>query len=379
MPLATLVLLLTAFAGAMLAVAILIRPETRTAANAFLAAAILVCALSSLDDYLMASGGYNAAPALIGYAMLLIPLIAPLFYLHVEALTERGEWRAERRHLRHLVLPVVCTLVVIPFLLLPGEVRLHHFNGTIEARGLLTIVGVVMLFLASLIQQAVYLRRCYRLMRQREDDLDAATASRLVWLRGFLLITIIFWLTFLASIFADAFGKQIGPVITATTAIIFLLALTGLGLFGLIRADALVRRPAELLGETANKYTRSALDEDDMDRIATKLSRALETDQAYLDPMLSLPRLAAKTGTSTNDLSQVINARMGLNYYELINRARIDHAKRLLSAPDFTQTVLDLCFEVGFNSKSVFNAAFKRETGTTPSLWRNDALSGSNP
>ncbi|GAB3121730.1 helix-turn-helix domain-containing protein [Novispirillum itersonii] len=92
-------------------------------------------------------------------------------------------------------------------------------------------------------------------------------------------------------------------------------------------------------------------------------------DTPYLDPLLTLPRLALKTGTTANTLSAVLNQHLGVNFFDFVNGYRVDDAARLLLAcPD--RTVLDIAMEVGFNSKSTFNAAFKKHTGTTPSAWR---------
>ena len=70
-------------------------------------------------------------------------------------------------------------------------------------------------------------------------------------------------------------------------------------------------------------------------------------------------------------LSQVINTSLGQNFYNLINSYRVEEAKQQLSASDKqNQTILAIAYDVGFNSKSVFNKAFKKFTGTTPSKYR---------
>ncbi|MDX1667550.1 MAG: helix-turn-helix domain-containing protein, partial [Saprospiraceae bacterium] len=82
-----------------------------------------------------------------------------------------------------------------------------------------------------------------------------------------------------------------------------------------------------------------------------------------LAEMLDLP---AKT------LSQVINESLDQHFFDFINQYRIEEAKRLLclSKNSFT-TILEVMYAAGFNSKSSFNTAFKKHTGTTPSQFRN--------
>ena len=67
-------------------------------------------------------------------------------------------------------------------------------------------------------------------------------------------------------------------------------------------------------------------------------------------------------------LSQVINETIGQTFFDFINRYRIEEAKRLLTNPaDKKITVLEVLYEVGFNSKSSFNKNFKKVTGQSPS------------
>ena len=48
-------------------------------------------------------------------------------------------------------------------------------------------------------------------------------------------------------------------------------------------------------------------------------------------------------------------------------------AKELLNT-DPEKTVLEIVFEVGFNSKSAFNKAFKKHTGVTPTEIRRKKI-----
>ncbi len=70
-------------------------------------------------------------------------------------------------------------------------------------------------------------------------------------------------------------------------------------------------------------------------------------------------------------LSQVINIGFQQNYYDLINSLRIAEAKRMISTPS-TQNlkIIAIAYDVGFNSKSTFNAAFKKHAGMTPTQYK---------
>ena len=78
---------------------------------------------------------------------------------------------------------------------------------------------------------------------------------------------------------------------------------------------------------------------------------------------------------STQVLSMVINQKSGQNFNSFINTFRIAEATRLFGEEKYKHlTIAAIAFEVGFNSISSFNAAFKKQTGKTPLAYRNEAL-----
>ena len=117
------------------------------------------------------------------------------------------------------------------------------------------------------------------------------------------------------------------------------------------------------------KYEKSALTSDDTSRIAKKIEAAMETDKLYLDANLSLRVLAKHVFVPPNYVSQTLNGHIGETFFDYINRWRIDYAKPLLATTD--ETVLNITYDAGFNSRSSFYKAFKRETGQAPTAYRN--------
>ncbi len=99
--------------------------------------------------------------------------------------------------------------------------------------------------------------------------------------------------------------------------------------------------------------------------------RALEVEELYKDPDLTLDRLARHVGLSPNGVSQLLNAGLRQSFYDAVNGYRLAEVKRRLLTDDARRlTVLALAFEAGFNSKATFNRIFKEKTGFTPSEYR---------
>lgn len=104
--------------------------------------------------------------------------------------------------------------------------------------------------------------------------------------------------------------------------------------------------------------------------IATYTDRLLahiEGTKPYLNPDLSLRILASELDIHPNHLSWLLNNSIGKNFNEFINHYRIEAFKSIANNPDNEHlTIEGLAYESGFNSKTVFNTYFKKETGLTP-------------
>ncbi len=90
----------------------------------------------------------------------------------------------------------------------------------------------------------------------------------------------------------------------------------------------------------------------------------------FLAPKISIAELSHRTGIPVNHLSKIINEQLRLNFFDFINSYRVEEFKRLVSEAKHEYfTLLGLAFEAGFNSKSTFNAMFKKFTEQTPSIY----------
>ena len=108
------------------------------------------------------------------------------------------------------------------------------------------------------------------------------------------------------------------------------------------------------------------------------LEDLLAEQQPYLDPSLSLKGLAGMLGLHANKLSWLLNEQVGKNFNEFVNGFRLEaFQQKALDPANRHLTILGLAYESGFNSKTVFNAFFKKTLKQTPSAWLNAAKSTS--
>ena len=109
------------------------------------------------------------------------------------------------------------------------------------------------------------------------------------------------------------------------------------------------------------------LDAETVTTYTTRLLNFIKEEKPYLDPDLSLRSLAKQVDIHPNQLSWLLNESMGKNFNEFINHYRVEAFKLLSKAPSNRHlTLISLAYESGFNSKTVFNTYFKKETGLMP-------------
>jgi ligand-binding sensor domain-containing protein/AraC-like DNA-binding protein len=157
----------------------------------------------------------------------------------------------------------------------------------------------------------------------------------------------------------------------------FYVFLTTLLVTGLILLPRLLEKDPEHLPDV--KYLRSSLTLQKSRQHLNKLLKIMKEDKPFLDPEMSLQKLSDRVGISKEDLSQVVNEQLEKNFKHFLNEYRVEEAKEKLVDPKEQDFVLmKIAFDVGFNSKSVFNASFKKVTGLTPSQYRKKHQAGRN-
>jgi AraC-like DNA-binding protein len=115
------------------------------------------------------------------------------------------------------------------------------------------------------------------------------------------------------------------------------------------------------------KYGKSRLDNQLLKSLQHQLNHALNEQNTYLDPTLSLSDLAEMCDVTVNQLSQYLNGHLGKTFYDYLNRFRLDHFLELAGSQEMEKlSILGLAYESGFNSKTTFNTFFKKELKVTP-------------
>jgi AraC-like DNA-binding protein len=119
------------------------------------------------------------------------------------------------------------------------------------------------------------------------------------------------------------------------------------------------------------KYKTTPLTEEEIDQVYRDVKKLLEEKELYRDPDLTLGMVSKALKVSTQKISLAVNSRSGSNFNGFVNQYRVRQAQLLLRDEKYgALTIASIALEVGFNSLTSFNTAFKKERQETPSAYR---------
>jgi AraC-like DNA-binding protein len=194
-----------------------------------------------------------------------------------------------------------------------------------------------------------------------QKNFKKISTSRQIWVLGLTIGITIVWTGYIANF-------MLGLVSYITAPVVFSFVVYFMSYIGLRQSDIFIQE---------KKYLNSSYSDTQINQCFEDLQQLLVVRKLFKDVSLTLPKLANELKASPNLLSVTINKQTGQNFPDFINSYRITEAQVLLSKPEYNQQkIAVIAYETGFNSLSVFNAAFKKFTSFTPSAYRARALKG---
>jgi AraC-like DNA-binding protein len=119
--------------------------------------------------------------------------------------------------------------------------------------------------------------------------------------------------------------------------------------------------------ELEKEKKQALLSESQKLELSQKITEIMERERLYLNPELSLDDLSAALMIHKNYVSYVINDVFKMNFYNYINRYRIEEAKRMLLDHGYDNLSIEgIAKSCGYKSRNVFYPVFKKMEGITP-------------
>lgn len=326
----------------------------------YVLAAMLVCiAWVQIRVGLLFTGQMENIPGLFLINYSSIYIIGPLLYYYYKAFLN-SQWKSYRSIWPHFLIPailIILEMIMIP--LIPSGTRSYIIHSLFQYRSDPFLVYIHIGFAAAGLSVISY---------------QAFVLKDLVGLYGFRELKGI-QLSFFIII---ALG-MICPIFFMIGLITQSMEYLRIGIFTFCLLELFTYFTAHRQPEFLNiikkeihkkRYERTQLHDLDADVINARLLELMEEDKMYEDENISLGYLSEQLKITPHQLSEFLNRYRNVSFYTFVTTYRIEEARKLLSE-DTDLTILQIAYNVGFNSKSAFNSAFKKFTGTTPQSFRN--------
>ncbi|WND03849.1 helix-turn-helix transcriptional regulator [Temperatibacter marinus] len=349
------------------------RPRKRQ--SIFLLGLFILLLIHIAGELFIYSGAYVYAPSLAGIQLPLRVLLGPAFYFYAHATMSPD--KALGKHIWMVALsgPVVVLVAMLPFLLMMSpEAKLALANPATRDPDLWGIAVFTCLFSTAIfiVFTFAFLAKTLKLHSTHQKQLLERYAEveqrSVAWIRPVIAIWGVAWLLYATEFSLGA----IGWYWAGSGIVLPLLETIALAFFIQKSLSQKILNGSEK-GLPLNRPARTALlSAEKMEGIAAKLQQVMTEEKAYLLENLSLNKLSALTRVSENHISETLSQYLGTNFFHFVNDYRIEEAKKALLNKD--KLVISIAYEVGFNSKSTFNTAFKKRVGQNPAAYRRSHL-----
>ncbi len=235
-----------------------------------------------------------------------------------------------------------------------GLIFSHYIVGVLAAGALSQLI-----YLAVSLHMLVRYKRAIQERRSDPERLELSWLFRLLFVLSFLIVT-------------EVVRVNLQPYLPYslrnqwyfTDQVILLLLLTGL-IVGLVRQSEVFSGLSEF---EQNEKAPAPDSHDQAQSIFSELDDTIKQAQLFRTPRLALQDIANHTGLSVKDISWAINQGGRMSFADYINGLRINQVIQDARRAQH-RTLLDIALDAGFSSKSSFNAAFKKHTGSSPTQY----------
>ncbi|RUT71041.1 AraC family transcriptional regulator [Flavobacterium cupreum] len=333
--------------------------KVNVTANRYLGLFVITLGLAMIEVPLFYQKIHLKYPALFEMIGLVRFLTAPFLYISILCFTS-FEKKIKKKYVWHFLPFLIFCVFRFPFFI-TGK----NFEFSDETAKVVFFILKIALPLQTIIYWCLSFTRLQHHLKNIHRFTSSTEGINLSWLKSFLLVLLFILIAWFNLVFFNL------DDLIQFTPFIDLFSVFFLAYFSLQQKEVFDFSKSELNDlsgiKTDKKEPSKRVSEERLNELNQKLQLLIEEEKLYLDNDLSLPKLAGNLNASCNETSFVINELYGDNFYNFINKYRIEKAKSLLLSEKYNQlNILGIAYESGFNSKTTFNTTFKKNTGFSP-------------
>lgn len=285
--------------------------------------------------------------------------VGPLAYFYLVMISS-ADFYLRFKHVRHFVPAFVTVIILIPEWVLPIDIKRELVLDFLDNKNFRWLKGLA---LAGNFSIFVYIVAIFKEI----IPLYPLKGGESKYLSGLAML----WLIALGfgfySILSMNFSYMVHTNIMIVVSVAYLYLISEHNPRFLSQLSSSMRAR-----KYSGKYEKSLLKNLDLEGLDYNLQSLLEEEGMFLKEDLSLQSVAERLGLSSHQLSQYLNEHKQMNFNAFINRYRVEAACKML-LEEKEKTVLNIALDVGFNSLSTFNEAFRKVMGVAPTLYRKNA------
>jgi len=324
------------------------------------------------------NGYWEIYPHLIGVTAPLPFIYGPFLYLYLKYSIQKSS-RLKPIDYLHFAPVFLSYLYMAPFYFFySAEEKVKVDKGLVDDFSVFSTILLIGVIVSGLVYSFISYRKLLQHKKIVQNNFSYETRISLSWLRysiiaiGFAVITASFVL-----IFRDALGFEF----PFNADILFYTIIVGFVVFvgysGIRQQDLFsntIKNELELV-DTKSEQKKLGLQPETAILKHKELLKVMENEKPYLNPSLTIGDLSKDMDMNVRELSLLINHDLNTHFFDFVNNYRIEKAKKMLQDPICKElTILEILYDVGFNSKSSFHTAFKKHSKQTPTEFRKNAL-----
>ncbi|MEN2280599.1 AraC family transcriptional regulator [Algoriphagus sp. SE2] len=322
----------------------------------------ILLALNFTDGILLFNGTLRDFPRWAFWEDPFALLYGPLLYFFTLQLIAK-QWNWNFRLFLHLLPFLIFEVLVVIFHFRTSDTEIVSMIDSIRNldQNFILLIGILPFF-AHLLIYSIFanrtLTRHIDQLKQYYSSIDIDWSKRMIQ-----TVVIVFLISLLVAIVQYLGLKEVFAMLLLSLSVISVVFMGRLILQAMSQPMFQTSSHSEIGNEPSME---------ELVKVSAKIQEALSGKKLFIRPELTIKELAMEINSSDRIVSKSINKLMKKNFYDLVNNYRIKEACHIFDTEkDSGLTVLEVLYQVGFNSKSSFNTEFKKRMGQTPSEYRN--------